>query len=52
MVTIDMSNINATINETIDKLKSYIESLNEKEKIAWILIVAGVLLVILSLVMW
>ena len=40
------------VNELLDRAKMYINSLNQNEKIGWMMIGVGVIFLILGLVFW
>lgn len=47
-----MSSINQSINNTINNIKAYVAQLNDTEKYGWLLILAGIVLVIVGMVLW
>ena len=52
MASFDISGINQSINNTINNIKSYVERLNDIEKYGWLMILAGIVLIIVGLVLW
>lgn len=52
MASIDFSGINQSINNSINKLKAYLARLNDTEKYGWLIIIAGIVLLIVGAIMW
>jgi len=52
MPSFDISELNDSINEMIQKIKDYAARLNNTEKYGWLLIGVGVLLVMIALLLW